>query len=168
MKSRYPDAYPGESEQQYWTRKEEEEQQLRQGDKSSEIIQMIFNLFLLLLKIGVVLGIFIFISYSLSKKIFGEEADQLKILGFTVFLTYLILCFVFFLKGIIIGLWTKGRKLWIIPWVICVLVCCIIPAYLAKEFVTVMFQPSEQDSMWSVGLSWGAFVMALWYLDGIY
>lgn len=165
MKAKYPDAYPGEREEEYWIRKEEEE---RQGDRGPEIIPIFLNLFFLLVKIGVVLGLFIFVSHTISQKIFGEEADKLKIWAFTTFFTYLILCLVFFLKGISIGLRNNGSKLWLVPWVICVLLCCILPAYIIKELVTSMFSPAERESMWSVGLRWGAFAISLGYIYGIY
>lgn len=159
-----PDAYPGESEEEYIARKEDEQK----SESGSNIIYGVASLFFSFVKIVAVLGLFLFTAYFLSQKLFGSEADKLKIWGFTLLFTYLIFCIIFFLKGIIIALRAKRNKLWILPWGICVLLCCIIPAYMIKHFVTAMFPLAERESLLSMLLSWGAFALSALYTYGIY
>lgn len=159
-----PDAYPGESEEEYLARKADE----RKSGSGSNFIYGVVSLFFSIIKIIAVLGLFIFTAYFLSQKLFGSEADKFKIWGFTLLFTYLILCIVFFLKGIIIALRAKRNKLWILLWSICVLLCCVIPAYIIKHFVTSMYPLTERESMWSILVSWGAFALSALYIYGIY
>lgn len=51
-----------------------------------------------------------------------------------------------------------------IAMMICVLVCCIVPAFIVKSFVAGMFNLREQQSI----LSWGAFILFSFYTYGIY
>lgn len=159
-----PDAYPGESEEEYLARKAEE----RQHNSGSNLIYGIVSLFFFIVKTAAVLGIFIFAAYFLSEKVFGKETDSFKIFGFTLLFTYLILCIIFFLKGIVIGLRAKGNKLWILPWGVCVLLCCIIPAYIIKHLVISIFPLTERESTWSLIAGWGAFVLSVLYIYSIY
>ncbi|PZR22455.1 MAG: hypothetical protein DI535_26170 [Citrobacter freundii] len=41
---------------------------------------------------------------------------------------YLIVCIVYFLKGILISLRFAGNKLWILVWIICFAFVCLLPA----------------------------------------
>ncbi len=165
MKAKYPDAYPGESEQQYWTRIEEEQQR---PDSDLGLLSILINLALFILKIAVIFGMFIYAGYILSQKILGEDINKSRIWGVTVFFTYLIFCTIYFFKGIIIGLHSKNRKLWILPWVICVVLCCVFPAFVVKAMVASMFKSTEQKDILCLGLSWGAFVLSLIYIYNIY
>lgn len=172
MNSNYPDAYPGESKRQYLIRKEQEEQEeLQQQNGNDSGIGLLISLAIIsffVLKIGAIFGIFIYTGYLLSQKLLGEESDKLKTWGFTLLFTYLIFCILFFLKGTIIGLRSRNRMLWILPWGICVLLCCVVPALIVKAFVGSMFNFAEQKQMWCIGLSWTAFVIFLLYTYGIY
>lgn len=165
MKAKYPDAYPGESEQQYWTRIEEEQQR---PDSDLGLLSILINLALFILKIAVVFGMFIYAGYILSQKILGEDINKSRIWGFTALFTYLMFCIIYFLKGLIIALYSKNRKLWILPWVICVLLCCVFPAFIVKLLVTDMFKTSQQKDILCLGFSWGAFVLSLFYIYSIY
>ena len=157
-----PDAYPGESEEEYTARTNEEVQ------SSTGILFMLVTLFFFTFKIAVAFGIFIYAGYFLSQKILGEEINKFKICGFTLLFTYLIFCIIYFFKGLIIGLHSKNRKLWILPWVICIVLCCVFPAFVLKAAVTSMFDPTDRQSILSLGLSWGAFVFSLIYIYSIY
>lgn len=166
MKSKHPDAYPWESEEEYQSRKQEEE--LQQRDSSTGVFEMFLTISILLLHIAAVFGVFIYAGYLLSLTLLGEETDKVKIWGFALLFTYLIFCIIYFLKGIIIGLRTRNLKLWILPWVICVLLCCIFPAYIIKSLVTGMFHVTKRQDIFCILISWGAFLLSLLYIYSIY
>lgn len=161
----YPDAIPGESESDYFARKEDEEQS---SEGTADLFGGLISLVFYFAKIAAIFGLFLFTAYRLSDKLLGSEADKLKIWGLTFLFIYLLFCVIFFLKGIIIVLRAKQNKLWILPWSICVLLCCVLPAYMIKSFVTAMFPLTERESFWSVLLSWGAFVFSVLYIYDIY
>lgn len=157
-----PDAYPGESEEEYIARKNGESQ------SATGLMFVVSKVFIFALKIFAVFGVFLYTGFLLSQKFLGAEADKPKIWVFTLIITYFIFCIIYFLKGTIIGLKANNRKLWILPWAICVLICCIVPAYIVKSLVASLFNPAERQGIWSIGLSWGAFVLFLLYVYGIY
>jgi hypothetical protein len=157
-----PDCDPGESEDEYIARKREE------SDSATGIIFGAVNIFIFGLQAASIFGIFFFIGFVMSQKIWTDETSTLKIWGFTLIFTYLIFCIIYFFKGAIIGLRTKKRKLWILPWLICVTLCCVFPAFIIKSLVTGFFSPTEKQGLLFMGVSWGAFILFLFYLYGIY
>jgi hypothetical protein len=157
-----PDSYPDENEDEYITRKRGESQ------AATGVMFSLVNLFVLLIKVAAIFGIFFYAGFLLSQKLLGEGTDNFKIWGFSVFFTYLIFCIIYFLKGVIIGLKAKNRKLWILPWSICVLLCCIVPAFIVKTFVVSMFSLAERDGLWCIGVSWGAFILFSLYVYNVY
>jgi hypothetical protein len=163
-----PDAYPGESQSQYNARKEQEQQQEEEVQPDTAVLDMLFSFSIFAFKIAAIFGVFIYAGFLLSKKLLGEETDKVKIWVFALLFTYLIFCILYFLKGTIIGLRARNRTLWILPWIICVLLCCFIPAFILKTVVRGMFHLAERQSMWCLGLSWSAFVFLLLYTYEIY
>lgn len=161
-----PDAYPGESQNQYNARKEEEEQE--EVQPNTGVMDLLLSIFIFAFKITAIFGVFIYAGFILSKRLLGEESDKFKIWFFSLLFTYLIFGILYFLKGIIIGLRAKNKILWILPWGICVLLCCILPAFMLKTVVKSMFNMVEQQGIWCIGLSWGAFVFFIFYTYDIY
>lgn len=157
-----PDIDPSESEQEYEARKNEE------SKSATGSMFGVAGVFILILKMAAIFGIFFYAGFLLSQKLWGEETNKFKIWGFSILLTYLIFCIIYFLKGTIIGLQTNNRKLWILPWVICVLLCCIVPSFIVKSFVTGMFNPTERQGILCIGFSWGVFILFSLYIYGIY
>lgn len=157
-----PDAYPGETEEEYEIRKTGESQ------AATGLMSGIIKFLLFVLKVGAIFGVFVYAGFLLSLKLWGEGTDNVKIWGFSLLFAYLIFCIVYFLKGTVIGLRRKNRKLWVLPWAICVLLCCIAPAFIIKSVVAGMFSVTERDSIWCIGLSWGAFVLSALYIYSIY
>lgn len=162
MNSEYPDAYPGETDEEYIARTRKE------SKSATGLMFSLASLFLFFLKMAAIFGVFIYAGYLLSQKMLGEETDKFKIWGITLLFTYLIFCVIFFLKGIVIGLRDKNRKLWVLPWVICVFLCCIIPAFLIKSAFGIMFNPVQQQQAWYTVISWIVFILSLLYIYGIY
>lgn len=162
MKYYNPDIDPSESEQEYEARKNEE------SKSSIGLMFGIAGVFIFVLKMAAIFGVFFYNGFLLSQKLWGEETNKFKIWGFSLLFTYLIFCIIYFFKGAIIGLQAKNRKLWILPWVICVLICCIIPAFIVKSFVAGMFNLKERQGILCIGLSWGAFLLFGLYVYDIY
>lgn len=157
-----PDAYPEESEDEYIARKSGESQ------SATGIMFVIVEVFIFVLKIAVIFGMFFYAGFLLSQKFLGEETSKFKILGFSLLFTYFIYCIIYFFKGTIIGLRAKNWKLWILPWIICVLLSCIIPALIIKSMITVMFNPTERQGILCIGFSWVAFILCSLYIYSIY
>ncbi|MFV8326889.1 hypothetical protein [Flavobacterium sp. ZS1P14] len=157
-----PDAYPGESEDEYIARKRGESQ------SATGIMFVVVEVFIFVLKIAAIFGVFFYTGFLLSKKLWGEETNKFKIWGFSILFTYLIFCIIYFFKGTIIGLQANNRKLWILPWVICVLLCCIVPSFIVKSLVVGMFNPTERQGILCIGFSWGALILFSLYIYGIY
>lgn len=156
------DAYPGESEEEYIARKNGESQ------SATGLMFVVVKVFIFALNFFAVFGVFLYTGFLLSQKLLGVEADKTKIWVFTLIFTYFIFCIIYFLKGIVIGLKANNRKLWILPWSICVLLCCIVPAFIMKSLVAGLFNPAERQSIWSIWLSWAAFILFLLYVYRIY
>ncbi|MGH2667462.1 hypothetical protein [Flavobacterium sp.] len=157
-----PDIEPNESEQEYESRKNEE------SKSATGLMFGIVEVFILVLKMAAIFGIFFYAGFLLSQKMWGEETNKFKILGVATLFTYLIFCIIYFLKGAIIGLRAKNHKFWILPWAICVLLCCVVPAFIIKSVVVSMFSPINRQGILCIGLSWGAFVLSLLYIYDIY
>lgn len=157
-----PDAYPGETEEDYEVRKRGESQ------AATGLMSGLLMIFLFVLKIAAIFGMFFYAGFLLSQKLWGEGTDKFKIWGFSLLFAYFIFCIIYFLKGTVIGLRRKNRKLWILPWVICVLLCCLFPAFIIKSITAGMFAVTERKSIWCLGLSWGAFLLSAFYIYGIY
>lgn len=162
MNSNYPDAYPGETEEEYLIRQEQE------SKSSVGLIFLISSALYFFLKTGVIYGLFMYAGYLLSQKMWGLETDKVKIWGVTALFAYLILSFVFFLKGAIISLRSKKSPFWMFLWIVCVLPCCVVPAFIVKTAITSMFLITDRDNPWCLGLSWGAFVIVALYVYNIY
>jgi hypothetical protein len=157
-----PDAYPGESEQEYEARKNKESQ------SATGIMFGIAGVFIFVLKMTALFGVFFYGAFLLSQKLWGEETNKFKIWGFSILFTYLIFCIIYFFKGTIIGLRASKRKLWILPWIICVLLCCIVPSFIVKSLVAGMFNATERQGILCIGFSWGAFLLFSLYIYSIY
>ena len=157
-----PDMDPGESEQEYEARKNEE------SKSATGLMFGIAGVFIFVLKMAAIFGMFFYAGFLLSQKLWEEETNNFKFWVFSLLFTYLLFCIIYFFKGTVIGLREKNRKLWIVPWAFCVLICCIIPAIVVKAVVSSMFDYGEQQGPFYLGLTWGAFICCSLYMYGIY
>ena len=162
MESHEPDSYPGESEEDYLARKRKE------VEITGGLIANLFILALHCIRIIVIYGGFLYAGFFLTKKFLGTETDKAAILAYTLGFTYLILCVVYFLKGTIIGLRAKNRKLWILPWIICILATCIFPAFLVTASVATMFNSVNWDQTWFKIIRWVSFSVTVLIVYNIY
>lgn len=162
MKWNYPgDADAGETYEEFIDRKKSEQ-------AGTDLMMTIFGLAFRILKIFIIYGVFIYVSYTLSDGLFGKETDKWKLVAFTILFTYLILCIVFFIKGVAIGLKGKGKALWVLPWVICILLACTFPAIFTKFLVEDMFPPKERETTWAAVISWGTAILLGLYIYNAY
>lgn len=166
--------YPGETDQHYWDRMQEEEHEERKKrrqrqEAGPDSLFLLLQFVLFLLKCIAIFGLFVYAGYLLSQKVLGEEAEKFQLVCGSILFTYLIFCLIYFLKGIIIGLRSKNNILWILPWTICVLLSCVVPAWILKTLVTViLFNPIHQQENWQIGIGWGVFVLTLFYVYDIH
>ncbi|REC76841.1 hypothetical protein DRF60_13240 [Chryseobacterium elymi] len=162
MQSNEPDSYYGESEEEYLARKREE------SNATGGLMAGLFALLLFCVKIFVIYGAFIYAGFLLARKFLGSESDKVKILGCTIVFTYLIFCVIYFFKGTIIGFRAKNRNIWILPWIVCILVCCLTPAFIVSGFVAALFSPAHYDNIWYKIISWGSFIISALCVYNIY
>lgn len=166
---KYFDAYPGETEQEYLIRKEEQAlEEQRNYNPSSDPLTWFFKLVKFSFKVLLVLGVFIYVSYVLSTKVLAPESSKMKVWAFAIAFTYIMLSVIYFLKGIIVGLRARGRILWIVLWILCFITCCVVPAYMVKVLVQGFFPLTEHKETLAVCVSWFTFLVSLAYLNGIY
>ena len=86
-----PDAYPGETEQEYEIRKRGESQ------AATGLMSGIIKFFFSALQIAAIFQRVLLRRVLLSsQKLWGEETDNIKIWGFSLLFTYLIFCIVYF------------------------------------------------------------------------
>ena len=122
----------------------------------------IFGLAFWILRILVIYGLFIYVSYVLAKELFGEETDKWKLAAFTILFTYLILCVVFFIKGIAMGLRWKRKWIWVLPWIICIVVTCAFSVLFTQFLVEDIFHPKESICI-SYSGSTKTFILELYF-----
>jgi hypothetical protein len=80
-------------------------------------------------------------------------------------IVYGIECLVYFFKGWAAGLKEKGRQLWIVPWLICVVYCFLFPSLLLHTFIFNLFRPAPGHPAgtlniisWILGVSFSAYI----------
>ncbi len=162
MSYNYPyDAEPGESESEYRAR-------IEAGKATDSLISMLFNFFFWIIKNGIIYCVFLYCSYLLSKHILGAEGTRIKQWLLTGLFTYLMLCVVFFLKGLIIGLRRKNIFWWKILWLLGVLITCFFPVLVIQSFVASFFDYENRRLFTTQLISWGIGVAAGLYIYNIY
>jgi len=81
------------------------------------------------------------LSYIIANKIHWLYSNDIFIkIGLTVACFYLMLSFIYFLKGAVIGMRINGRKAWILLWVLCVVVTCAVQAIIAHSLLQDFFE----------------------------
>nr|WP_294928772.1 hypothetical protein [uncultured Flavobacterium sp.] len=153
---------PNETEEEYRIRKDGE------SLAATGVMSMLVGFLTFFLKIAAVFGIFIYAGYLLAQKILPEDTGQLNTWILSFLFAYFLFCIVYFLKGIIIGLRAKDKKLWILPWIICILLCCAFPAFIIKSIVAGMFPITKRQDILCIIVSWGAFLFSSFYIYSIY
>lgn len=83
-------------------------------------------------------------SYFLTMKLnpFYGESKPIKIV--VVFLiAYILYCFVFFLKGLMIAFKVNKKWLWVPLFVVCVLFTCLLPTWLSFDIIKGLLRPEK-------------------------
>lgn len=94
----------------------------------------------------------IVLSYFLVSKISALYSNDVYIkVGLTAIVAYLLFSLVYFLKGILIGLRTKGQSAWILVWAICVIATCGIQAIIGQNLLESFFRDRQVANyeLWS-------------------
>jgi hypothetical protein len=80
-------------------------------------------------------------SYFLVTKISALYSNDIYIkVGLTAIVAYLLFSFIYFLKGVLIGLRTNRQIVWIAAWLICVIATCGIQAIIGQKFLESFFR----------------------------
>jgi hypothetical protein len=80
-------------------------------------------------------------SYFLVSKISALYSNDIYIkVGLTAIVAYLLFSFVYFLKGVLIGLRTNRQIIWIAVWLICVIATCGLQAILGQNLLESFFR----------------------------
>ena len=88
---------------------------------------------------------------SVSSYCNGITGDQIC---FILILTYLLLCFLYLLKGIMIVLKNQNRRQWKFILIACSLITCIIPAWIAQLFIYSLLTKLLAEGLPLFSLSW--------------
>lgn len=80
-------------------------------------------------------------SYYIAGKLSSLYSNDLFIkIALTIIVAYLLFSFVYFLKGILIGMRNNGRILWVAIWSLCVILTCGIQAVFGQILLEDFFQ----------------------------
>lgn len=83
-------------------------------------------------------------SYYIASKLSSLYSDDLIIkIGLTIIVAYLLFSFVYFLKGILIGMRNNGRVVWVAIWSLCVIITCGIQAVLGQILLQDFFEARQ-------------------------
>ncbi len=146
---------------EWWESDEEYEARIKAESKTAT--DLMFSLVRLIINLGimaVLFGPFFYASFLAAQKLLGSPSTEAKVWMAAILLFYIMYCIIYFLKGIIIALLSRSNNWWILPWSICVLLCCVIPAFFVKVLVGSMFFATQQKDTLCQVLSWGAFVLS--------
>jgi hypothetical protein len=119
-----------------------------------------------LIVISILYGAFIYVplllfGYWLANKISPlYSSDTIIRFALTSIFAFLSFAIIYFIKGLLIGLRTRGQSLWLILWVLCVLLTSGIQSYMAQSLLENFFHSKNvaNAEMWS----WlGAALVAL-------
>lgn len=141
-----------ETEQEYENRKRAE------SKASTGLLSSLVQLAILLGTVLIIFGPFFYAAFLGAQKLLDTKSAEAKVWVAAALLFYFAYSLIYFFKGIIIALHTKS-KWWLVPWTICVFICCIIPAFVVKSIVGNMFLMTERTGTLYLVLSWGAFIL---------
>lgn len=80
------------------------------------------------------------LSFYLAQSFSSFYSNDIYIkIGLTVIIAYLLFGFIYFLKGVLIGLRNDGRSSWIVVWLLCVILTCGAQAIIAQTIFEDLF-----------------------------
>jgi hypothetical protein len=106
----------------------------------------------------------IMLSYFVANKLSGLYSNDIYIkIGLTVITGYLLFSFIYFLKGILIGMRNAGHKMWVVVWLFCVIVTCGIQAVVGQSLLEEFFASRQiaNYQLWS-WVGGGAIVVLIY------
>ena len=133
----------------------------RQLGYMSKAVKFLFQAFLL----SPVLIAGMFVAVIVIQYVLGIKDSPSLFFLFTAGFSYLIYCLVFFLKGLMLALKSNGRPFWVLLYVLCIGITCILPFFFIYQLFSSFSEKnpqSEQELMiWGVAL--GGLVSYLAY-----
>jgi hypothetical protein len=139
-----------------------------------DISQYIFDRFLLALLITARLFIkaivylpLWFSGYAITNRLLVKEDSGFAWIGLILLIAFALYQLVFFFKGIIIGLKSRGNLLWITFFILCAVFTCIVPSWIIFENLhSLAFRLSHQAGdvlTWLFAISFGLYVYSRYH-----
>ena len=101
-------------------------------------------------------------GYLISTHILEKKDNALAWMGLTISFAYILYAFIFFLKGILIALKSRGNFLWILLFVFCAGYTCVAPLWLFFDTIErLMFQLSKEQGTlltWLFSFAIGGYI----------
>jgi hypothetical protein len=101
-------------------------------------------------------------GYLITTHILQKKDNALVWIGLTMLFAYILYSFIFFLKGILIALKSKGNLLWILLFAFCVGYTCVAPVWLFFDTIEkLMFHLSKEQGTlltWIFSFAIGGYI----------
>jgi len=131
------------------------------ASRTTGLAGIVFRLIL-----SLIYGAFIYVplliaAYLIANKMSDLYSDDVFIkISLTVTIAYILFSFVYFLKGLLIGLRSASRYAWMVIWIVCVLATCGVQFFLVQSQLEILFEARRVAN--NVAWSWvGAGAVAL-------
>jgi hypothetical protein len=105
----------------------------------------LFSLFFWVIKTAAIYGPFLYAGYLIANKLALENKWYFVFALITI--AYLLVCFIYWLKGMLIALRQKGNELWLVLFAVCVIISCVLPALFIKAMVETTFFHLSEDTL---------------------
>lgn len=158
-------------EDEYYPDEEEIKRQAEAEKAGAALTTSLFSLVLKILFLFVLFCPAILCAYLIldSLKSYTANLTRWHYFFAMVALVYGIECFVFFMKGCLLGLKKNGNGLWVLLWIICMLYCFVLPALFLHTIIFGMFRPAPGHPTSTLNMiSWVAGVLISYYIYARY
>lgn len=91
-------------------------------------------------------------AYLIANKMSDLYSNDVFIkISLTVTIAYILFSFVYFLKGLLIGLRSASRHVWVVIWIVCVLATCGVQFFLVQSQLEILFEARRvaNNVVWS-------------------
>lgn len=119
------------------------------GSASASILTFVLSL---ILNVFVYLPILYF-GYIVVFFLFPEAGKNQQFILILLF-AYMFYCLIYFIKGILVKLKNNGNGVWSLLWLFCVIVTCVLPAFMALEFLESFIEPSKRTDNINRFITW--------------
>lgn len=103
-------------------------------------------------------------SYAIVSSIMKKDISSLLGFAVVILVSFILYLLVYFVKGILIGLKSNNKLLWILLFIICVTFTCVLPVYLVFDPISSLVKSSSHSGnpnsilKWIFSLAFGVYV----------